>query len=137
MQVKIKPNFCQRFFKNVKKNLPIGFFHNLKTFQMCKPPPKVIFRREQREGNRNIRRNASTLVISPLLTLLSAHAESAVVLKVLSLTKVEDQISRCYFFPYYSVWFMGRFLCLYNVWKGRSYVNVNVFFVSLFNNQEW
>ena len=70
---------------------------------MCKPPPKVIFRREQREGNRNIRRNASTLVISPLLTLLSAHAESAVVLKVLSLTKVEDQISRCYFFPYYSV----------------------------------
>ena len=71
---------------------------------MCKPPPKVIFRWEQREGNRNIRRNASASVISPLLTLLSAHAESAVVLKVLSLTKVEV--------PNFSLLLFSILLCL-------------------------
>ena len=49
----------------------------------------MIFGWEQREENSNIRRNTSTSDILTLLTLLSADAKSAVLLKVPFLIKVE------------------------------------------------
>ena len=75
-----------------------------------------------------------------ILTLLSADAKSAILLRVPSLTKVEEwnfTVSRCYIFPDGSVWLMDNLLCLCDVWKGRSYVNSNVSISSIFNNGQF
>ena len=50
---------------------------------------QIIFGWEQREENNRITRNSSRSDILTLLTLLSADARSAVLLRVLSLTKAE------------------------------------------------
>ena len=92
----------------------------------------MIFRWEEWEENNNITRKASRSDLLTLLTLLSADAKSAVVLRVPSLTKAKYAISRCYTFPDGSVWFMDNLLCLCDVLKRRSYVNVNVSVSSIF-----
>ena len=92
------------FFKLSKKNLSHGCFHNLATFLNGEPPLQMIFRWEQREQNSNITRNASRSDVLTLLTLLTADAESAVLLQVPSLIKVEVHNFMLLHFP--------RWLCL-------------------------
>ena len=78
--------------------------------------------------------------ISTLLTLLNADAKSAVLLRVLSLTKDEIgnipllNFPKCFQIP---KWFMDNLLCLCNMWKGRSYTNENVSVSSIFNNGQF
>ena len=72
-----------------------------------------------------------------ILTLLSADAKSAILLRVPSLTKVEElnfTVSRCYIFPDGSVWLMDNLLCLCDVWKGQPCVNSTASASSIFNN---
>ena len=75
--------------------------------------------------------------ISTLLTLLNADAKSAVLLRVPSLTKVElRNISLLHFPNCFQIpkQFMDNFLCLCDLWKGRSYLNVNVPVCLICNN---
>ena len=97
----------------------------------------MVFGWEQMEENNNITRNSSTSDVSTLLTLLSADAEWATLLSVLSLTKVE----------------VGNFLLLHFLrWhrlvhgqpdmsmryvKGWSYVNANASVSSIFINGQY
>ena len=46
-------------------------------------------------------------------------------------------ISLWYIFPDGSVWFMDILLCLCYVWKGRSYVNANVYVSSISSNGQF
>ena len=97
---KIERNFCPKFLKVVKKakkNLPHLYVHNIEAFYESTPPPQVIFMSKQREEN-NIARNRSRSDILLLLTLLSADAKSVAFLRVLPLTKLKYEISRCYIF---------------------------------------
>ena len=51
-------------------------------------------------------------------------------------TQIEIQKAEgrnCIIFPNGSVWFMENLLCLCDIWKGASYVNVNVSVSSIFN----
>ena len=70
------------FFKLSKKNLPYGCFHILATFQKYMPQQKE-------ENHNNITRNSSRSDILTLLTLQTADAKSAVLLRVPSLNKVK------------------------------------------------
>ena len=64
-------------------------FHNLATFCNCTRPRQMIYGWEQSEVNKNITRNGNRSDILTLLTLLNADAKLAVLLRVLSLTRVE------------------------------------------------
>ena len=54
-----------------------------------------------------------------------------------SVIKFKCVTSRCYLFQNGSVWFMGNLLCLCDMWKGRSYENVNVSVSSIFSNGQF
>ena len=58
--------------------------------------------------------------ILTLLTLPSADVKSAV------LNKVQVLNFSLYILPDSSVWSVGNLICIYGMWKGRSYVNANV-----------
>ena len=78
--------------------------------------------------------------ISTLLTLLNADAKSAALLRVPSLTKVElRNISLLHFPKCFQIpkQFMDNFQCLCDVWKGWSYLNVNVSVSLIFNNGQF
>ena len=101
---------------------------------------QMIFGWKLRNENNNIKRISSRSDILTLLTLLSADAKSAVLLRVPSLTKVELRNSPLLFFPkcfQIPKWFMDNLLCLCDVWKGQSYVNANVSISSIFNNGQF
>ena len=78
--------------------------------------------------------------ISTLLTLLNAHAKSAVLLRVLPLTKDEIgnipllNFPKCFQIP---KWFMDNLLCLCHVGKSRSFINASVSVSSIFNNGQF
>ena len=84
------------------------------------------FRVRPKVWKNNITRNSSRSVILTLLTLLSAVQNQLYFWGFPHYPKLEYAISRCYIFPNGYVWFIDNFLCLSDVWKGRSYVNANV-----------
>ena len=92
---------------------------------------QVIFGWEQWEENNNITRNSSKSDILTLLALLNVDVKSALLLRVSTLTKVEETQFRV------ATWFMDNLLCLCDMWKCRSYVNVIVSVSSIFNNGQF
>ena len=84
----------------------------------------MIFGWEQKEENKNITkhsRSKSKSNILTLLTLVSADAKLPMLFRIRPLTK----------------WFMDKLLCLCDVWKGQSYVNVNLSISSIFSNSQF
>ena len=122
---KWKETSTKGFFKLSKKNLRHRCFHSLATF--C----KGFLCENKGTENNNIKRNSSILDILTWLTLLSADAKSIVLLKVPSLNKIELHFPKCF---QISKWFMDNLLCLFDVWKLRSYANANF---SIFNNGQF
>ena len=83
---------------------------------------------------RGEQRNSSRSYILTLLTLLSAEAKSALLLRF---PKLKYAIFRCYIFPDGPVWFIDNLLCPCDLSKDRSYVNANVSVFSIFNNGQF